>query len=422
MLQKIKNNPFVLNSVILFGGTMLANILNYIFHLAVGRMVSVEIYGEIESLVSLINIISVPAMTLTFIATRYASHSKANQNPQESYLLFQYLNKKVFKFGTPLFILALLFTPFIARFMNIDSLLPFYFIWIMMFFSFFSAVVTGLINGWQKFKRASLIGIIGTASKLFFAIILIKIGFALNGAIGSFLLGALASYIAALLSLKFIFKFKNDSKESQETIINFSSIKKYALPTFFGALAINILGNVDMILAKHNLDDLSAGHYGALTIVSKIIFFATGVIATVLFSMASEESHKKINSQKTFRLATFVIFLVSGTATLIYYLFPKLVLFLLFGNKYFAVSHFLVWFAILVSLYSFVNLITQYLLSIQKTKPMYGLLAISLIMALALLFLGKNIYDILKIGILFQILAIIWGMFFVIKKDQEKNV
>ena len=57
----------------------------------------------------------------------------------------------------------------------------------------------------------------------------------------------------------------------------FHRFKSYVFPAFAGMLAINLLGNIDMILAKHNLDSVLAGGYGALNVISKIIFFVTGV-------------------------------------------------------------------------------------------------------------------------------------------------
>lgn len=416
MIQKIRNNAFAMNSAILFGGTMIASILNYFFHLIIGRMVSVEIYGEIESITSLINILAVPAMTLAFIATKYAAHSKADKNPYESREIMTYLHKKVFKYGLPIFALALLATPLVKNFININSNIPVIFLWIMMLLSFLSAVASGTLNGWQKFKKTSVIGIIATTAKVFAAIIFLKLGFELSGAIGGFLVGALASYIGSLTALKFILKAKKDPQFNDAPPINFASIKKYALPTLLGTLALNILGNADMVLAKHNLDAISAGQYGALTIVSKIIFFATGIIATVLFSMSSEKSHQKGDSSKIFKHAAFLMLFVSILAIAFYFIFPNFVIQTLFGNKYVDSSMYLGWFAILVVLYSFVNLFIQYFLSIHKTRVVYGEIAISLTMIPFILLAGRSIYAILGITIVAQILALGWGIFYLYRK------
>lgn len=419
MLQKIRNNAFVKNSSILFAGTMLGSVLNYIFHLVIGRLVSIEIYGEIESITSLINIISVPAMTLMMITMKYSAGTKAEDDKEGCYKIIKYLSKKVLFYGLPIFVFTLVVTPIISDFLKIESSIPFIMVWLFMFLSFFYSINQGALQGWQKFMAVSWVGVWGAFIKLVIGVGLVWAGFGLNGAIGGFALGAVASYIASVITLKFIIK-KEHCKFTSVDRVTFQSIKKYVLPVFIGNLAINILGNADMVLAKHNLDSLAAGQYGALTIVSKIIFFATGVIATVLFSMSAENSHKKNNTIIIFRNAAYFMLFVSISAVIIYFAFPNLVFGMLFGSKYFAVSSYLGWFAVMVTLFSFVNLIFQYLLSIHETKVVYSLLAISIIASTAILFLGKSISDILWIVTIAQAISIMAGLFYLFNKKKEE--
>jgi O-antigen/teichoic acid export membrane protein len=203
---------------------------------------------------------------------------------------------------------------------------------------------------------------------------------------------------------------RSEEKGEKMEKIDFSSIKRYVMPALFGNLAINILGNVDMVMAKHNLDSVAAGQYGALTIVSKIIFFATGVIATVLFAMSAEDSHKKKKSIRIFYNAMFLMLVVCAISIGAYFLMPEFILSLLFGDKYSDVSHYLGWFAVLVTLFSLVNLIFQYLLSIHKTKVVYEFLVISILLAFSVLFFGNNFYDILLIAATSQVIAILAGL------------
>jgi len=419
MISRIKNSPFAVNSIILFSGSMAGSILNYVFHLVVGRMVGVETYGEIESLISLITIISIPAAALTMVATKYSAGSRAENDKKSSHELMAYLNKKVFIYGFPILILASAAIPFIKKFLNISENLPLILIWLIMFLTLLGAVNGGILAGWQKFKSVSWMGILGALVKLIAVIIFLKAGFALSGAIGGFTLGVLASYIASIFALKFIRREKNISSYKP---IDFRSLKRYVLPALLGNLAINILGNVDMVLAKHNLDAISAGQYGALTIVSKIIFFATGVIATVLFSMSAENSHQKSNSLSILKNAAGLMFLVSFGAMVVYFVFPELVLSLLFGSKYSSVAPYLGFFAIIVTLFSFVNLFLQYLLSIHKTRIAYWLLAISILEIGLVMFLGKSISGIISIVAAVQILAILASLTFLFYGNEREKL
>jgi O-antigen/teichoic acid export membrane protein len=222
----------------------------------------------------------------------------------------------------------------------------------------------------------------------------------------SFFLSAVATYVIALICLRFIFEAgKNDKHEIDK--LNFGSVKSTVTTFFIGNLAISALGNLDMVLAKHNLSDIEAGQYGALTIVSKIIFFATGVIASVLFSMSAENNHKKGNTEKLFLQAFSLMLVVSAFSVAVYFTAPKLILSLLFGAKYNAVSQYLGWFAILVVLFSIVNLTLQYLLSLHRVKVVYGMFLVAASSAVAIIFLGHTISAILTIGIIAQIVALV---------------
>lgn len=410
------------NSAVLFLGTMGANVLNYVFHLVIGRIVSVEIYGETESLISLVNIISVPALTLAMVATKYASSCKAEGDKKGSLEIWKYLNKKIIKYGLPLFLITVIATPYAGKFLNIQNNFALIIIWLLMLLSFFAAVNSGMLQGWQKFKYISLVGVWGAVVKLIFGVVLVKAGFGLSGIVGSFMLASLAAYLVSSLAFKFIVIGKEDKGgvEQCETVVDFQSLKRYITPVLMGNLAITILGNADMVLAKHNLGALAAGQYGALTVVSKIIFFATSVIAAVLFSMSAENHHKKSDTDAIFKNASYLILAISLGAIVFYFSFPEFILGMLFGNKYTDVAGYLGWFAIMVALFSYVNLIFQYLLSIHKTRIAYSLLVISLVFGAAVLFLGKDIYGILKIVMLSQIAGILAGLYFIYRGKRHK--
>ena len=400
---------------------MLGLVLNYIFHLVVGRMVSIEVYGETESLISLMMIISVPAATLVMVMTKYAAECRAQDDKKRSYEILRYFNKKIMRYGTPFFLLCVLLTPFISKFLNIESNLPLLIVWTSMLLSLFSSGASGMLSGWQKFKEFSWGAIAGGALKLASALIFIAIGLKINGLMFSFFLSAVATYVISLICLKFIFVAgKDDTHEISK--LNFGSVKTTVVTFFMGNLAINALGNLDMVLAKHNLSDIEAGQYGALTIVSKIIFFATGVIASVLFSMSAEHNHKNGNTKKLFLNAFYMMLAVSLISVAVYFAAPRLILFLLFGTKYYNVSGYLGWFAIMVVLFSLVNLTLQYLLSLHRVRVVYGMLTVAVLAAISILFLGHTISAILTIGIIAQSVALISSLPFVFKSfGQQKQ-
>lgn len=423
LISNLSKNPFLRNSTILFAGTMVVNVLNYVFHLMVGRMVSPSAYGEIESLISLLTIISVPAGTLTLIATKYAADMKAAQDTRGTYALSKYLTSKVLVYGTPLFLIIFLCTPLVQSFLNIESRLPIFLLWGVMFFSFLSAATSGILTGWQKFTNTSLVGVLATVLKLLSVLLLLKLGFAVSGVVGSFILSTLFVFVANLFLLKCFFQGASHGEQAVGSL-SFPDIKSYVMPAFFGTLSMAILGNVDMIFAKHHLEAEISGEYGALSVAAKTIFFVTGVLTTVLFAMSAEERSQSRGGSHTFRLATGLTLLVVVGSIIFFSLFPEFVVSVLFGTKYLAVSHLLPWFALAAGVYSLANLFLQYLLSLHETRITLFFLALAGFEIGGLFFFGETLYAIIGITIGTQILAALFGLWFVLKRKRygEENL
>lgn len=414
----IAQGAFVKNSAVLFLGGLGVNVMNYVFHLVIGRQVDVRVYGEAESLISLITIVSVPAATLTLVAAKYAAVCKADGNHHGSREIFAYLNRQVLKYGLPVFLLALAATPLVGSFLKIQNNFALIFIWIAMYLSFFNAVNSGLLQGWQQFRQVSLANLTVAGTKLAAAVALVAAGFALTGIVGGMLLAAVVGYLVTLSALRSKVMTRAEAeKDHCQKAVDFQALRRYITPVFAGSLAINLLGYADMVLAKRNLSDLDAGAYGALTVTSKIIFFATGVVASVLFSMSAENDHKGTSSRQMLRLALALVLGISGAATLIYFFFPKLILGILFGSKYAAAAPYLGWFALAVALYSVSNIIYQYLLSIRRTKVSYAFLGIALLALTGFLFFGHSIPAMLTVLIISQLAAVMTGIGFLIMND-----
>lgn len=416
--KKFLGNALARHSLTLFSGFALVSVLNYFFHLLIGRFVDVEAYGEIESLNSMISIIGVPAATITMVATQYAAEFKADDDRKINLTLIKYLNKKLLIVILPIFLLFLLLIPWITRFLNFESPWPIFVVGVYLAVSLFLSINNGTLAGWKKFKEMRRMSVCNAITKLVLGVGLVKLGFSVLGAIMGYFIGVLFAYLLSFKLLGFIFQEKGALFDFK---FDFKKLKQHLFILFWGNLALNVLGNVDMVLAKHNLDPSLAGQYGALTVVSKIIFFVTSIIATVTLSLSSESHHKKENSSKIFFQALFLTVGASTVAVLGYFLFPKLILGIFFGTKYVSVAHYLGWFGVLAGLFSVLNLMLQYSFSIRKTKIVYGLLLAAFFSTLLVLFTGHDICTILEIMIGSQVAVIIIGSYFLTKAKNGKR-
>lgn len=424
--SSLTQNLFLRNSSVLFLGIFLANILNYFFHLVVGRAVDPKSYGEVEALFSLLIIVSVPASAITLLMMRYVAVYKAKNDLSGIWRLLLYINRKIFFIGIPVFFLCLLLSPWIKGFLQIDTIFPLALLFVAMFVSFLSATSTGALNGLQKFGAISAVEVSSASSRLLFAFLFINVGFGVNGTMGGLVLAMVLGYYISILFLrKTVYLKKTNTSQDVERDDKFSSLHEYFGPAFLGAFSLALFSSVDMVFAKHHLAPEIAGAYGALTVIAKTLFFATGVMTTVLFSMSAEESHHKRKViSRTLVISVFSTFLLVSVANLFFFLFPEFILKFFFGEKYLLSSSFLIWFGVASGLYGFGNLLLQYLLSIKQTRAMKYFFALSSLEVALLFFFGEGMYAIIAITIVSQAFFVLLGLYFLVQEKyyEQKNI
>ncbi len=421
-----QENVFVRNSTILITGSMLMNALNYAFHAILGRMLDAETYGAVQSLIALLVIVSVPASTLGLVATKYGAKAKAHGDRLFGKHLFAYLNRRIVKYGGPLLALGLLLTPLVRSFLKIDDTLAVPLLWMIAALSFFSSVSIGVLSGWQKFGAVNTANIAGAGAKLTLGILFAWLGFGLDGIMTALVLSGIVGYVVSVVDLRFLLGHTKEvssevEQDGKKDVFDFSSVRGYAVTVLTGTLGIVILGNVDVVLAKHALSPDMAGAYGALSVVARVIFFVTGVLASVLFAMSAESVEKgseQSHDFSAFRTALLLTAGAVGIAVIVYFLLPNFILGVFFGDKYLAMAPLLGWFALAAGLYAIVNLILQQLLSMHVAVAVRWLLGIAFIEPVALYFFGSSLASFIAIVIGTQTLALISGLAFIRKKGR----
>src|SRR3989344_7192132 len=66
-------HPLISCSTIVVVGSMMTSILNYLFNLGMGRLLTISDYGVFASLISIFNIFSVFSSTIIIVFTKFAA-------------------------------------------------------------------------------------------------------------------------------------------------------------------------------------------------------------------------------------------------------------------------------------------------------------------------------------------------------------
>lgn len=405
-LDKIRNDKFFTNSLILFSGSFLVSIGNYLYQFLMARMLPVTVYGELQSLLAVFTVAAIPTAVLSTVLVKYTADFKANNQLNKIYSLFLLFTKKTLIVATIFFTIFVILSGPIARFLNLDSVIPLIILGVAFLFSFSISINTGILQGLQKFKQSSVISAITALLKILFAIVLVKLGFAINGAVGAVALASLVCYFVSFYPIKFIFK-------QQKEKIQIKEILQYSFPVFFTLLFTVLLFNLDVILVKHYFSAQTAGEYGALATVGHIMFFIAGPIAVVMFPMAAD-AHSSLNQptkilKKALYLSVFIGVMIIGG----YFIFADTIIKILVGSKFLSIGKYLGWFGLSMFLYSLVTLFSTYFLSMGKASGAYFVGAGVLLQIILISFYHSNLWQIIWImnGVMLLVLTLLYLYF-----------
>ena len=370
MIKKFLNNKLYANSLIFFIASLLGAFGNYAFHFLMARLLSPSSYGELQSLISLSVIFGIPVGVLSVVITKYTAEFKAkNENHQISWL-FKIFTKKLFFLGLIFFLLLLLATPFISNFLALKSLSSLIILIGSFIFVFLAALNNSVLQGLEKFKALSAISIITVILKIFLAFILIKLSLAVSGAVLAFVLAGLIAYGLTFIPLRFLIKsMPLSSLESAQPPIK--QMLNFSVPVLLIILFTTLLYNLDILLVKHFFDSAVAGQYAALALLGHIIFFLIGPLIAVMFPAAAAAHASSISTNLIFKKSFLMSFFVGVITLAFYFTFPALIIKIIVGANYLELAPYLGWFGTAMFLFSLISLLSQYFLSISKTRFTY---------------------------------------------------
>ena len=195
-------------------------------------------------------------------------------------------------------------------------------------------------------------------------ITLIFFGFKLNGAVGAIVFALISAFLISVYQLRDIIKHKIKK-------FNSNVIYRYTIPVLIALMMLTAFYSLDLLLVKHFFVDERAGYYAAVSLLGKVVFFGSMPITQVMFPKVNELYHRKKKSKNILYKSGLMVLAFSLPIIAIYFLFSRSIIKLLYGELYLEASNLLGWFAVIMTLFSLIYLISFYNLSINKKNFLY---------------------------------------------------
>ncbi len=413
IIRNISSHNLARNSAIVFAGSMVSNVLAYVYHLFMGRLLGPSGYGELASLLSLLYVFTVPILVAQTVLIKFVSGLKAHGDVGQAKSLFLQSTKLFVIISVVLFPFVLLTAPYVTTFLHLTNTTLFILLYFLLVISLLTIATGSMLTGYQKFVWVSTMAALAILIKL-----VISIPFVAWGVSGVMLAAVLAGIVAyGLYFIPLRFLLTTHAKPSK---LKRRDMLGYAAPTLLTQLGITSLYSTDIILVRHFFNARDAGIYAALAILGKIIFYASSSVSTVLFPIASERTAVGTTTKKLILSAVGIVAVISTGITLIYFLFPDFIVSLLFGNAYTSAGVLLGLFGIFLSLFSIGSIITIACLAVGYTRIWYFTAGAALIQIIGISMFHKSISGVIFINIAVCLLfSLVAGTYYLLETHEK---
>jgi len=422
-IKQLFKNDFVKNSFIYTTGALLSGFLSYFFHFIISRKLSVDQYGELQSLTSVLAIFGVFASAISYFVIKYSSVLAKAKDYSATKKFIDLLNSRLNTLVVFLFGFLLLISPFIDNLLKLTDYYGLIIVFITVVFSIVSVVYSGVLVGWEEFYSVNLVSVFSSLIKLLFGVFMVYLLPTASAVVFSLLVSGLCAWILLRylnnekLFSKADLSYKEDWHKKYFSGIN---IHKSIIPISIFSLMLVLISNIDVVLVKNLTSSEITGYYAALKMLGLVIITVNSSIIAVILPKACAEAGSGGVGRRVIMGAYGLISLVSVLGTLFYFLFPQLVVSALFGNKYILFADDLWLFGAAAFIFSLLMLETNFAYARHDFRVSYFLGLVVFIMSLGIYLFHSNIHEIvLSIIISFGIgYAGVFTMNFLDKKKE----
>lgn len=403
-------NPLFGGSFIMIIGTNFANFAAYLYHLVIGRMLGPSSYGTVAATLATLAFFSTAFSFLGTVVIKFVSSSSEKDNGG----LLGWFFEKALIIGLFLFVSILLFSKTLSVFLNFEIKIIYLIAPTVVVF-LLNFILKSFLQGLMRFSNVVFLTNLELFGRLLLGAGLVYLGFDAFGAIWAI---SISSFLGVILGFLFLKDIKLKRKCQN---LKVAKIFKYSIPVFLITVAGNSFMSSDVILAKHYFEAYDAGIYASLSTLSKIVFYATGPVTAVMFPLISKKYSLNRPYIKLLTMSALMVAFISATVLFIFWLFPELMINILFGKEFLASADKLFYFGIFVFIYSLANLMISFYLSIEKTKIWIVPVACAMIQILGIWIFHNNFMNLIAVSIVSASL-LLGGLIIYFAYDQKKIV
>ena len=355
----VKNGQVSQSSLFVFA-LMITHFLNLAFNVYLGRGLSVEQYGLVIFITSILYFTNIVFTALIATVSHTTAYLSSSTKGRATINFYTSARKYGFALSLTLSLIWLIFAPYLRNFFNISDLLP-----LLLFMPIFSLGVLlstnrGLLQGRLKFSKAALIVLTEPLSKLAFAFLLISFGQ------GDWVYSSIPLSILIAASVSTLVVKKEIVSLKPRNHLRFPFQWSFFIAATFSGLATMIFLGLDIILVRHFFDPVLAGQYALLSLSGKMIYFLGALFNNFMIPLVGKNVGAGKSSNKTFyAIFSLTLFFVMIGAV-VFGLFGYLTVPILLDDKARVIVPLLPQYALAITCFTLASSIVIYHLALRR--------------------------------------------------------
>ncbi|MGI6423072.1 MAG: hypothetical protein ACOX0X_00410 [Candidatus Dojkabacteria bacterium] len=399
-----KEKTFFKNILITLVASAFIHFLSYLFNIYLARNLAEQDFGFYNAAIGIIYLVQIPTVAIqTAITKKVAQKRGFNLNKFKLESLLQ-----LGAVGIALTLLFILFGKNIADIANIpiQYILP---LSIALFGAVVSPLLKGFLLGLEKIPHLNLLMLIETVMKFLMAYYSISKGMDIT-------IPILANVLPSLLTLAVVFPLVKTGS-SKVPVKRISIEYKTVVILFLSFLFLNFSFTLDLILVNPQV----RASYGALSLIGKIVYFASITIAGVMISKLANQKPKQ--RKKTLVISLIFTALTGLAISAVFLLFTNQIVDIVFKGMYMEIVPYVVMYCIAMTVYAMTYMVINSLLINESYSHIIFLILLTVLQVALYSINNSSLNDavvnqMIIYGMMF-VFVITTLIFYIFKKDEK---
>ena len=296
-------------SVVLLLGSGLTAAINFAYNVAVARILGPAAFGHATAVYTLLTLISAVTLSFQIVPAKVVAQQSTLETKGAAYRDF---HRGAWGCGVIIALLLVLFQSSISGFLNLPSPVMVDLIAIGAAFYVPLGSRRGYIQGAYGFRSLSTSLVLEGLVRLSGSLLLVMLGFGVNGVIAANAAAIAVAYFAAAPKLPppvaNQLRLSHALRESMQAIVFFA-----------GQVLIN---NCDIVLVKHFFSPAMAGLYAAVAMVGRVIFAFSQAVVNSMFPLVAGTGDEERKDLKVIATSLLLVLGIGCSVALVLRLAP----------------------------------------------------------------------------------------------------